>query len=183
MKIFASAAAGTLLFVTLAGNYANAQSASVQPLSNKFCKALTPEGWSMGASKGASYTVVSPEQGMIAAYGTAAITRAQVAGYSGPQYRRPALFAQYLAEVTAGEPISVTGSRNEGGFTAIDFHGPSKRGTVTFSSGANPSDPGGYTISLRIAIAEELDDMPVAGAVAESIDCGATAKAFQVSVR
>jgi hypothetical protein len=183
MQKFLSAAAGTILFVTLAGTYSHAQTATVQPLSNNYCKALAPAGWSVGASKGANYTVVSPDHGMIAAYGNAAISRAQVAGFHGPQYRRPALFAQYLAEVTAGEPIGVTGSRSEGGGTSIDFQSATKHGTVTFISAANPTDPGGYTISLRIAIVQEMDDMPVAGMVAESIDCGAAMKPIQISAR
>jgi hypothetical protein len=182
MQKLLTAAASVLLFVNLAGNSANAQTASVQPISNNLCKALAPAGWSVGASRGVNYTVVSPDHGMTAAYGTAAFTRKQVEGYQGPQYRRPALFAQYLAEVTAGEPIAVTASHVDGNATTIDFQSASKHGTVTFTSAANPSDPGGYAIALRIAIAGEMDDMPIAGAVAESIDCG-TAKPFQVSAR
>ncbi len=182
MQKLLTAAASVLLFVNLAGNSANAQSVSVQPISNNLCKALAPAGWSVGATRGVNYTVISPDHGMTAAYGTAVMTRAQVQGFQGPQYRRPALLAQYLAEVTTGEPIAVTASHVDGTATTIDFQSASKHGTVTFTAAANPSDPGGYSIALRIAIAGEMDDMPIAGAVAESIDCGA-AKPFQVSAR
>src|SRR5947208_11970664 len=111
-KAIVSATIGSLLFLTAHASAvvpvtslgASEDSGAVKPLDNAFCRALAPQGWSVidEDDRGATYTVASPDRSMVATYGIAGISSAQVAGYDGPQYRRPALFAQFLAETVAG---------------------------------------------------------------------------------
>src|SRR6185295_7844359 len=147
------------------------EAAAVQPLDNSFCRALAPAGWTVihEDDRGAAYSVASPDGSMIASYGIVGINSSQEAGYEGPQYRRPALFAQYLAETVAGEPIGVTGSYPFFDMLGIDFESDTKRGFVMYRT--FPLPDGGYVIAARVAIGESMDDIPVAGAVAASIDC------------
>jgi hypothetical protein len=185
--VWTAAAALSLVFLTTefssaqpnAARGLSADPVAIQPLRNNFCRALAPAGWHVidQDDRGATYSVASPDRGMVATYGIVGISSAQVAGYYGPQFRRPALFAQYLAETVAGEGIGVTGSRTFGGMTVIDFQSGSKQGFVIFRAFPLPSDPGGYIISVRIAVGPDSDDVPVAGAVAASIDCNTTFKA------
>jgi hypothetical protein len=182
----AATASSLLLFTTQswsAGPAAPSGPASddpvvITPLRNNFCRALAPAGWSVidQDNRGATYSVASPDKGMIAAYGVSGISKAQMQGYYGPQYRRPALFAQYLAETLTGEPIGVTGSHAFNDMVAIDFESNSKHGFVIYRAFQLPSNPGGYVIAARIAIGANNADVPVAGAVAASIDCNTTFK-------
>src|SRR5262249_29380403 len=97
--------------VTPAGSAA--ELVAVQPLHNNFCRALAPAGWTVSDqdARGATYSVASAGKEMIASYGVIGISSAQAAGYYGPQFRRPALFAQYLAQVVSGEAVVATSSR------------------------------------------------------------------------
>jgi hypothetical protein len=189
MSKFALTAAAALALAMTATGISAAQPAAphglpadpvaVQPVRNNFCRALTPAGWQVidQDDRGATYSVASPNRGMIASYGIVGISSAQAQGYYGPQYRRPALFAQYLAQVVSGEAVMATGSRDFNGMMAIDFEGSGKYGFVLYQAFSNPADPGGYIISVRIAVSSGTDDVPVAGAVAASIDCNTTFKA------
>src|SRR6266446_3932851 len=123
--------ASSLLFLTSPGFGAGSspdtkvseEAAGVQPLGNNFCRALAPAGWTVirEDDRGAAYSVASPDGSMVATYGVVGINSSQEAGYDGPQYRRPALFAQFLAETVAGEPIGVTGSYPFFDMLGIDF--------------------------------------------------------------
>jgi len=182
----AAAASGLLLFTTQgwsAGTAAPSGPVSedpvaIAPLGNNFCHALAPAGWRVvdQDERGATYSVASPDRGMVAAYDVTGISKAQAEGYYGPQYRRPALFAQYLAEILTGEPIGVTGSRSFNDMVAIDFESNSKHGFVIYRAFQLPANPGGYVIAARIAISASSAEVPVAGAVAASIDCTTTFK-------
>lgn len=177
--ILIATVASSLLFLTSAGFGAGSSSdtnnsgvsVAVQPLENGFCRAQAPAGWTIikEDDRGAIYSVASPDRGMIATYGVIGVNGNQEAGYQGPQYRRPALFAQYLAETAAGEPIGVTGSYPFFDMQGIDFESDTKRGFVMYRT--FPLPDGGYVIAARVAIGESMDDIPVVGAVAASIDC------------
>ena len=185
-KILFAAAAPLLLLTAQSwgagpspGSVVSDDPVAVQPLRNSFCRVLAPAGWTVvdQDDRGATYSVASPDRGKVATYGIAAISSFQAAGYYGPQYRRPAIFAQYLAETVAGQPIGITGSHPFDDMMAIDFQGGTKRGFVIYRVFPLQNDPGGYIVAARIAIGASTEDVAVAGAVAASIDCNTTFKA------
>ena len=185
-ELLAATTAVSIFFVTTAVLSAGtsvpeatgSEPVAVEPLHNAFCRALAPDGWSVidQDDHGATYSVASRDRGMIAAYGIVGISGAQAAGYYGPQFRRPAAFAQYLAETVAGEPIGVIAGHPSGDVTAIEFKGNTKQGVVLFRTYARPDDPKGYIVSTRIAIGSSEKELTTARAVAASIDCNTTYK-------
>jgi len=152
----------------------------LQPVRNQFCRALTPAGWTVidQDDRGTTFSVASPDRSAIATYGIVGVNRGQVAGAYGPQYRTPALLAQFLAaSVVGAKTVTVTGMRAFNGMQVMNFAGGNKRGVAIYRIYPLPSDPGGYVISVRIATGASAGEVSTGGAVAASIDCKTAFKA------
>ncbi|HEX3486888.1 MAG TPA: PDZ domain-containing protein [Micropepsaceae bacterium] len=151
----------------------------LMPLRNQFCQALAPAGWTIvdQDDRGATFSVGSPDRSMVASYGVVAVNGGQVAGFYGPQYRNPASFVQFLASTVAAQPIQVTGAEPYNGMQVTNFRANNRRGFAIYRAYPLPSDPAGYIVSARIAVAGGEHELPIAGAVAASLDCRTTFKA------
>ncbi|HXJ01148.1 MAG TPA: PDZ domain-containing protein [Micropepsaceae bacterium] len=149
------------------------------PVRNQYCQALVPAGWTIvdQDDRGATFSVASPDRSMIASYGIVAVNGGQAAGYYGPQYRNPANFVQFLASAVAGQPVQVIGSEPYNGMQVTNFRGNNRRGFGIYRGYPLPSDPAGYIVSARFAVATGERDLPIVGAIAASIDCRTTFKA------
>jgi len=178
--VFATSAFGAV--GTLAQPEKSAAPVALQRMQNQFCRALAPTGWNIvdQDDHGATFSLASPSHNIVAAYGVASINGGQVAGLYGPQYRTPALFAQYLAStIMGGQALTVTAIRPFNGMQVMNFAAGKGRGFAIYRVFPLPSDPEGYVISVRIAIGGGISDVSTAGAVAASIDCKTAFKAPQ----
>jgi hypothetical protein len=154
----AISAIALLLLWTAASAAAMAQSGEpipVVPIQGQFCHALAPQGWTIvdQDSQGATVTLASADQSMKAAYGVSAVGSGLVQGYYGPQYQTPAAYAWFLAAKVAGQSLQASAPQDFMGMEVMNFQAASAVGFAIYRAYPLVGDPGGYVLSLRIAIA------------------------------
>lgn len=159
--------------VMMAGQAASAgrEPTPLQPVNGKYCHAQAPQGWSIvdQDDRGSTVTLSGPDGQTHAAYGVLPVNGGQVAGFYGPQYRTPALLAQYLASGVAGRQLQASQLQNFMGMQVLTLDGGAAY--AIFRTYPLPADPNGYIFSVRLAIGSARQGASVAGAVAATIQC------------
>jgi hypothetical protein len=166
----------SLLLWIAALEVAKSQSAEpipVAPVQGRFCHALAPAGWAVidQDDRGATVTLASADGQMRAAYGVAAINSGMVQGYYGPQYQTPARYVWFLAAAVAGQSLQASGPQDFMGMQVLSFRGASAVGFAIYRVYPLAADPGGYIVSMRIALAPTAQLEGIAGAVAATTIC------------
>jgi hypothetical protein len=147
---------------------------ALSPLENRFCRGEAPSGWIIADQdpNGTSFTLATRDRGSVAAYGIVGISSGHAAGFYGPQFTQPSAFAAYLASVAGGMPVNPAAAPKPlGPMHIFPVQGHGATGHVIYATYPLPADPGGYIISVRIALARSAADARTASAVAATISC------------
>lgn len=180
MRYVVCALASLLLCVAAlpAGRAQAGEPVPLAPVQGQFCHALAPDGWTIvdQDDRGSTVTLASADGQMKAAYGVAAVNSGQVQGYYGAQYQTPQAYASFLAGTLAGEELQASDPQEFNGMQVLNFQGGSAVGFAIYRVFPLDADPGGYILSIRIAIAPSQQLEGIAGAVAATTVCSTILK-------
>jgi hypothetical protein len=181
ITIFAALAAGSGIVLSAVPARAPARATvkaantvALGALQNRLCRGEAPAGWIIADQdpNGTSFTLATRDRSTVAAYGIVGISSGHASGFYGPQFAQPSAFAAYLASVAGGMPVNQTAAPEPlGPMRSFPVQGNGVTGHVIYATYPLPADPGGYVISVRIALGRSAADARMAAAIAATISC------------